>query len=90
MVDTLKAIEDNSETIDNFRNRITENSKKVLGLISISESNNEPNIGFMMINKDDRQNVSDNCRYGVTTPFGYRLKEVKPGIYIMIQDNRIN
>lgn len=90
MVDTLKAIEERSENIDNFRNRITENPKKVLGLISISESNNnESNMGFMMINKDDRPDISDNCRYGVVTPFGYRLKEVKPGVYVMIQDNRI-
>lgn len=88
MVDTLKAIEERSENIDNFRNRITENPKKVLGLISISEVNNESNMGFMMINKDDRPDISDNCRYGVVTPIGYRLEEVKPGVYIMIQDNR--
>ena len=89
MIDTLKAIEDKSKNIDNLRNRITEDTKKVFGVFSISESNNESNIGFIMINKDDRPDISDDRRYGVTTPFGYRLKEVKPGVYVMIQDNRI-
>ena len=89
MVDTLKVIEEKSENINTFRNRITENSKKVLGLISISESNDKSNMGFMMINKDDRLDISEDCRYGVVTPIGYRLKEVKPGVYVMIQDNRI-
>ena len=84
-------IKSNRGDISEFRQRLLSNTtKKVFGAVCIyddKEDDYETKLAYLSINKNDNPNASKVYAYGVITPDGYKLKEVDPGVYLIVKDD---
>lgn len=83
-------IKSNRGDISEFRQRLSQSTKKAFGALCVyddKEDDYETKISYLSVNKNDNPNASDIYAYGIITPDGYKLKEVDPGVYLMVQDD---